>query len=85
MPTPRHGEPSRSPAGRGVPASPENIARAWLFVRRRKDGLKMREIAAEFGVSVQFVCQQLDRYKDLTAYWRHKHQVCASCGKGAPE
>lgn len=72
----------RAPGQRGTKQSRENLIRAWLMLRRKRDGLKGRDIAAEFGVSNAYVFQELDKLRDLTTFFRHKHGICTACGKG---
>jgi hypothetical protein len=62
-------------------AKPENLQRDWLIVRRRKDGAKLREIAAEFSLSIAFVHQILERVNYETFTWRSR-PTCPECGQG---
>lgn len=63
-------------------AKPQNIVRDWLLVRRRRDGLKLREIATEFRVSTQFVQQTVTTTEGLMLAWRTQYGLCRECGHG---
>jgi len=62
--------------------TPQSVVEQWLIMRARRDGLKLREIAARLAFSKQYVHQVVTRLEAQCSDWRDRWDVCRSCGRG---